>query len=101
MPGVVLDGYLAFREPAAIKVMEIHKLKRTMFGVPFQYIPFTDTVTDSVLKAVTGKPGVAVPEVAEETSAWHVLKITMSAVQVAEAFKAGLLAKISGINQWH
>ena len=98
MAGAVLDGYIAFGETdtRANKVMEIYALNRTMFGAPFDYLPFAHTVTDSVLKALTGR--VNCPQVAEEQSTWQVLRIIMSAEKVTEAFKAGLLVHVKGIN---
>ena len=89
-----LEGYVAFQAERASKVEEEGALKRNMFGAPFQCVPFADTITDSITKALSGK--VTCPQAANNATEWWVLKVMMSPEQVLTAFQEGLLGKING-----
>ncbi len=86
-----LEGYVAFILESILKVKEEGVLKPKMFGAPFKYVPFVDTITNSITKAL-----ITCPQAANNATDWYILKVMMSPEQVLTAFQEGLLGKIIG-----
>ena len=95
-----LDGFVAFTEQGAHKVVPQGRLSAEHFNVNCPWVPFADTVEGAIAKAMMSSQ--SNPDAATTPTTWFVLHIVLTAEQFLESFRNQLLHKCNarGVPGW-